>query len=174
MFNVKFKTSYIIALVLGVLGVTCLVLKVFKVLPSDNLYTLIALVFLLFAFALYLRPKMLLMKKQSQYLQLYREKVYTEMTKNCKNEYKETELTLYEDDNGVIHYGDVSFEGLSYKEFQYIMKELLKDFFIIVYGCGEKPSERYNSRVMEFTVKLKMKNGEIIESKIIDNYKIKK
>ena len=71
MFGIKTKKTYIFALILGIIGVVVLCLKIFKVLPEKDMYTLLALIFLLSAFALYLRPKMKLMKAQTAILQEY-------------------------------------------------------------------------------------------------------
>lgn len=166
MFKVNVKKHLICALILGIIGVIILALKVFKVLTSD-LYTLLSLVFLLFAFALYLRPKMKIMKNKSDYLIEYREQFYNILQKTNKRFDKINEIT-FDCIDGVYYFKDLSFEKLNEKEFQIIAYEMVKDFVCLVYGKDEKLKE---ATIESFTVKIK-KEDKIEEYKIIDNYKI--
>ena len=133
MFGIKTRGYNISALIFGILGVACLSLKVFKVL-DDDIYTLLALVLLLFGFALYLRPKMKKMKVVSEILSMYREKLYTEITKKCKKSIDVKEVTFTQDNDFVMHCGEVAFENLTFEEFRKIAYELLKDFVIVCYS----------------------------------------
>lgn len=172
MFGVKTKKSNIVALISGIIGVIVLALKVFKVLPDKDMYTLLSLIFLLLGFALYLRPKMKLMKAQTSVFQEYRERLYTEMTKGYTKNFDMTEIMFEEDENGIMHYKSISFEKLNFEEFKYVVKQLLQDFVIIVYG--EEIDKGYNIKVESFTVRVKKNNGEILESKIVEDYKLVK
>lgn len=171
MFGVNVKRSNIIALILGIIGIICLALKVFKVFPDEELYTLIALVFLLFGFALYLRPKMKIMKNKSTYLMKYRENFYNELSKQNK---KMTELkeVVFEEKADGIYYGSVSFAGLSFKEFEILTKEMLRDFVMIVYGEPCEKGYPNKAKVETFVVKVKKKDGSVLESKMVEDYKI--
>ena len=53
MFGIKKKVYYIFALVLGIIGIIILGLKLFNVLPNEEIVTLVALIFLLLGFVLY-------------------------------------------------------------------------------------------------------------------------
>lgn len=172
MFGIKTKKNNIIALISGIIGVVILALKVFKVLEDKDTITLLALIFLLLGFALYLRPKMKLMKAQVAALQEYREKLFTEMTNGYKKKIDIDSIEFTEDENGVMHYKNISFESLNYEEFLYVVKELLKEFILIVYGQEEKGKKGYTITIPTFVVKVKKYNGDILESKILDNYKL--
>lgn len=168
MFGIKTKKTYIFALILGIIGVVVLALKIFGVFEEKDLYTLLALIFLLSAFALYLRPKMKLMKAQTAILQEYREKLYTEMTFGYKKNFDMTEITFKQDANGSYLYKNVKFDNLTFDEFKYVIKQLLKDFILIVYG--EEVNKGWKIKVETFTVKVEMNNGEVLESNIVENY----
>lgn len=172
MFGIKTKKTYIFALILGIIGVVVLCLKIFKVLPEKDMYTLLALIFLLSAFALYLRPKMKLMKAQTAILQEYREKLLTEMTSGYKKNFDLKDITFKQDENGSYHYKNVSFENLTFEEFKYVIKHLLQDFILIVYGV--EADKGWDIKIETFTVKVEMNNGEILESNIVEGYKLVK
>ena len=104
MFGVNVKRNLIIALIFGLSGVVMLFLKIIKVLPEENLYTLISIVLLLFGFVFYLRPKKNIMKNKSSYLLKYREGFYSEITRKNKNLNELREITFIEKDNNIIYY----------------------------------------------------------------------
>ena len=144
MFGIKHKKSDIIALIFGICGIIILALKVFKVLEDDSLYTLLSLVLMLFAFSLYLRPKMKYMKVYAEVLGKYREKLYTEITKECKRSIEVRKVEFIEDDSGIMHCKDLSFEGLTLEEFKKVV------IYEALYGEHLKwarPYDMFNSLV---------------------------
>lgn len=170
MFGVNVKRNLIIALIFGLSGVVMLFLKIIKVLPEENLYTLISIVLLLFGFVFYLRPKKNIMKNKSSYLLKYREGFYSEITRKNKNLNELKEITFIEKDNNIIYYNNFAFEGLNRKEFVIISKEMLKDFVMICFGEGDEKSHK--AKIESFSVKLILKDGKELESKLIEDYRI--
>ena len=108
------------------------------------------------------------MKAQTAILQEYREKLYTEMTFGYKKNFDMTEITFKQDANGSYLYKNVKFDNLTFDEFKFVIKQLLKDFILIVYG--EEVNKGWKIKVETFTVKVEMNNGEVLESNIVDNY----
>ena len=51
-----------------------------------------------------------------------------------------------------MHYKNISFESLNYEEFLYVVKELLKEFILIVYGQEEKGKKGYTIIIPTFVV----------------------
>lgn len=170
MFRVNVKKHLIIALILGIIGVVLLFLKIIKVLPDENLYTLVALVFLLFGFALYLRPKMKIMKNKSEYLLKYREGFYNELLKDIKNITDIKEIDFYEKDNK-FYYKNYAFEGLTKEEFLILIKDMLKDFITICFGEGDSKSKK--TKIDSLSCKLQLEDGKVLESKLIEDSLIK-
>lgn len=170
MYGVNVKRNLIIALIFGLSGVVMLFLKVIKVLPDDNLYTLISIVLLLFGFVFYLRPKKNIMKNKSQYLIKYREGFYNELTKQNKNLNELKEITFNEKEDGVIYYNNFAFAGLNRKEFSVIAQEMLKDFVMICFGEGDEKSNK--AKIESLSVKLVLNDGRELKSKLIEEYKI--
>lgn len=182
MFGIKYKKSNIFALIFGISGIIILALKVFKVFPDDSLYTLLALVLMLFAFSLYLRPKMKFMKAYAEVLSKYREKLYTEITKECKRSIAIRKVEFIEDENDVMHCGGISFDGLTLREFQKVIIDLLKDFCKMCYAVDyeeiktaktkeEKKELKVKSKIDEFKIVIFFNNDKVVEKYLIKDYK---
>lgn len=185
MFGIKHKKSDIIALIFGICGIIILALKVFKVLEDDSLYTLLSLVLMLFAFSLYLRPKMKYMKVYAEVLGKYREKLYTEITKECKRSIEVRKVEFIEDDNGIMHCKDLSFEGLTLEEFKKVVMDLLNDFCKVCYAMDyekikeaktkeEKKELKIKSKIDEFKIMIFFNNDKVVEKYLIKDYKFVK
>lgn len=168
MYGAKIKKHLIIALITGLIGVIIIFLKIIKVIPSENIYTLLAVCFMLFGFAFYLRPKMLVLKNKTKYLLQYREGFYKELDETFKKNKNKYEI-VFEQKNNIIYYNKFAFDNLNLNEFIDLSHDLLKDFVMIFYCKDEKTKE---ARIETLNAELILEDGKRYETKVIDNYKI--
>lgn len=176
MFKVNRKPYYIIALISAICGIIVLGLKVFKVLPEDELYTLISLCLLLLAFVLYLRPALKTIKTIQALHQQYRSLFYGAITKDCKgNKIDFNSLTLFENDEHKLSYAGNTkevfvFDSLTFEEGLVIMLSEMKDFVMIVFGVSDNTKKKVKftkANIKSFTVNVKKLDGKVLEYPLI-------
>lgn len=167
MFGINKKVYYILALISGIIGIIVLGLKVFKVLPDEELYTLISLVFLMLGFVLYIRPAVKTLNIQMNLCNHYRNNFFNELTK----ENYDTEINLFENEDGFLQYKEFIFEGLTVEDAAVIAILLLNDYVRIIFGVMDERKKKFiKAQIESFTVKITKKDNTFLYRELIKDY----
>lgn len=170
MFGINKKAYYISALISGVVGVIVLGLKVFKVLPNEAMYTLIALIFLMLGFVLYIRPAIKLLNMKMNLSNQFRNDFYNELTKN--NRY-ETDLKLFENENHQLQYNNFIFTGLTLEEAKIILISLVSDYVRIIFGVMDDKKKKFiKANVEKFSIEITKQDNTKLYMEFIKDYKL--
>lgn len=168
MFGIKKKVYYIFALVLGIIGIIILGLKVFNVLPNEAIVTLVALIFLMLGFVLYIRPNVKILNLKMSLCDQYRNDFYNELMKDNKYE---TELSFFENEDHQLQYKKFIFNGLSIDEAQVISVLLLNDYVRIVFGVMDEKKKKFIKATIEkFSIVIKRTDNKVLYKDFIKNY----
>ena len=175
-YGINTKNSKILAIISTIIGVVILVLKLTKVL-KDDYFTMVAVIFFLLAFAIYLRPKSKIIKRESELILKYREDLYREMTKDCKKEINVKNITFIEDEFGKFSFGKIIFDNLSKQDFFTLSTKLINDFIEIFYRVDtskmskeEKKINKNKATIDNFEIIVKFNDKTEYHEKKIDNY----
>lgn len=175
-YGINTKNSKILAIISTIIGVVILVLKLTKVL-KDDYFTMVAVIFFLLAFAIYLRPKSKIIKRESELILKYREDFYREMTKDCKKEINVKSITFKEDEFGKFSFGKIIFDNLSKQDFFTLSTKLINDFIEIFYRVDtskmskeEKKINKNKATIDNFEIIVKFNDKTEYHEKKIDNY----
>lgn len=180
MFGIKTKVYNIVALSFGALGIITLALKVFGVLPlaswegiiDGTTMTLFSLVIFLIGIVIYMRPKMKKLKKMQEYSNLYRNDLYSEITKG--NKLLPT-INFVQNADGKLSVGNFVFDGLNFNDAIFVMDSLMRDYVMIVYGIlDEKKRKIISSKIEYFEYTIKDNNEKVVVRKLIEDYKFVK
>ena len=169
MFGINKKVYYICALISGVIGVIVLGLKIFGVLPNEQTYTLISLIFLMLGFVLYIRPAIKIMTLKMDLCQKYRNDLYNELMKDNKFD---NYLKFYQNEQGEIEYKKFKFANLTLQEAEIILVMLLNDYVKIVFGVMDEKKKKFiKANIESFKIEIVMKDNKILYKEFIKNYK---
>ena len=168
MFGVRKKVYYIFALISGAIGVLVLGLKVFGILPNEQTYTLISLIFLMLGFVLYIRPAIKIMTLKMELCQRYRNDLYNELMKDNKFD---NYLKFHQNEQGEIEYKKFKFTGLTFKEAEIILVMLLNDYVKIIFGVMDDKKKKFiKANIESFKIELIMNDNKILYKEFIKDY----